>query len=142
MNATEPSSPTTDEALVRAYTAAWNRADLSAILAHHTDDTAYQLHGGGGCHQGLAAVEAAFAAQLGSFKRLTIKLKTLYLGEAHAVFEPEVTAVPTGGGAPFAFDMLDLLALRGQRIARKDTYVDPVLFKRLSGTRPAPQRVS
>lgn len=135
MNAFESSIPRTGEPLVRAYIDAWNQGNISAILEHHTDDTVYTFHDGSAQYQGRAAVGAAFAVQLKRFKRLTIELETLHLGESHAVFESVVTAVPTGGGEPVVFDMLDLLVYRGGRIARKDTYVDPTLFNRPSGGR-------
>lgn len=128
-------SATTTEGLVRQCADAWNRADLDAMLAFHTDDTTYHLHGGS--HQGYSAVCAAFAHQLKIFDHLNLRLTTLHLGENHVVFESRVTATLAQRSEPFTFDMMDLLTLRAQRIVSKDTYASPELFRQLKSVHAA-----
>lgn len=130
------SATTTIEGLVRQYADAWNRADLDAMLAFHTDDTTCHLHGGGS-HQGYSAVRAAFAHQLKIFDHLNLRLTTLHLGENHVVFESRFTATLAQRSEPFTFDMMDLLTLRAQRIVSKDTYASPELFRQLKSVHAA-----
>jgi ketosteroid isomerase-like protein len=48
------------------YGAAWAGRDLDAIMAMHTDDTVFHLHGGGEPAVGRDATREAFAAALAS----------------------------------------------------------------------------
>ena len=46
------------------YGAAWADREVDAIMALHTEDTVYHLHGGGEPAVGVAATREAFAAAL------------------------------------------------------------------------------
>ena len=49
------------------YGAAWAGRDLDAIMAMHTDDTVFHLHGGGEPAIGRGATWEAFAAALAAW---------------------------------------------------------------------------
>jgi ketosteroid isomerase-like protein len=108
--------------LAMRYGAAWAEHDLDAIMAMHTDDTVFHLHGGGEAAVGLAATRAAFAAAASQWPDIRFEKSRVHIGEGHFVSEYRMSA--TADGMPISCDGVDVIAVADGRIARKDTYLD------------------
>ena len=69
------------QGLAMRYGAAWAEHDLDAIMAMHTDDTVFHLHGGGEPAVGLAATRAAFAAAASQWPDIRFDKSRVHIGE-------------------------------------------------------------
>lgn len=108
--------------LAARYGAAWAAHDLEAIMAMHTDDTVFHLHGGGEPAVGLAATRAAFAAAASQWPDNRFDKSRVHIGDEHFVSEYQMSA--TADGKQLTCDGVDVIAVTDGRIARKDTYLD------------------
>ena len=116
------------------YGAAWAGRDLDAIMAMHTDDTVFHLHGGGEPAFGRGATREAFAAVLAEWPDLRFDRKRVHIGAGHFVSEYEMSAT-TAEGKLLVCDGVDVFAIDERRVARKDTYLDwPALQQQQAGT--------
>ena len=116
--------------LAARYGAAWAAHDLDAIMAMHTDDTVFHLHGGGEPIVGLSATRAAFSASATQWPDLRFEKSRVYIGDGHFVSEYEMSA--TSDGKRITCDGVDVIAVTDGRIARKDTYLDwPAIQRQL-----------
>ena len=113
------------------YSAAWASHDPDAIVAMHTEDTVFHMHGMAEPAIGAAATRDAIAALFLQAPDIRFRRKTAYFGEGHLVTEYVVSG--TVDGVPFACDGVDVFQLRDGRIARKDTYLDMVTYQRQLG---------
>jgi len=104
------------------YGAAWAAHDLDAIMALHTEDTVFHLHGDAPPAVGLAAVREAFASAMAQWPDLRFERKRVNIGSAHFVSEYVMAA--TRAGQEIACDGVDVFSLRDGLVARKDTYLD------------------
>ena len=112
------------------YGAAWAEHDLDAIMAMHSDDTVFHLHGGGEPAMGLPATRAAFAAAASQWPDIRFEKSRVYVGDGHFVSEYRMSA--TSGGKRITCDGVDVIAVTDGRIARKDTYLDwPAIQRQL-----------
>jgi ketosteroid isomerase-like protein len=99
----------------------------------HTEDTVYHLHGGGDPAVGLAATREAFAAALAQWPDLSFERTQVYIGEQHFVSQYRMSA--TAEGRRIVCDGVDVFAVNGGKIARKDTYLDwPAIQQQLAET--------
>jgi len=115
------------------YGAAWAGRELDAIMAMHTDDTVFHLHGGGAPAIGRNATRAAFAAALAEWPDIRFDRKRVYIGAGHFVSEYEMSAT-TADGQLLVCDGVDVFAVEDGRVARKDTYLDwPALQQQQAG---------
>jgi steroid delta-isomerase-like uncharacterized protein len=115
------------------YGAAWAARDLDAIMAMHTDDTVFHLHGGGEPAIGRVATREAFAAGLAQWPDIRFDRKRVYIGEGHFVSKYEMSAT-TAEGQPLVCDGVDVFAIEDGRVARKDTYLDwPAIQRQRAG---------
>jgi hypothetical protein len=73
------------------YGAAWAAHNPDAILAMHTDDTVFHMHGGGDPAQGRP-VREAIAAIFAQSPDLRFDRKTVYFGDGHIVTAPAMAA--------------------------------------------------
>ena len=105
------------------YGAAWADHDLDAIMVMHTDDTVFHLHGGGEPTHGRNATRDAFAGALAQWSDIRFDRKRVHIGEGHFVTEYEMSAT-TSAGRLITCDGVDVIAVEGGRVARKDTYLD------------------
>jgi steroid delta-isomerase-like uncharacterized protein len=117
--------------LAMRYSAAWARHDPDAIIAMHTEDTVFHMHGMAEPAIGAAATRDAIAALFVQAPDIRFQRKTAYFGEGHIVTEYVVSG--TVDGVPFACDGVDVFQLRDGRIARKDTYLDTITYQRQLG---------
>lgn len=114
-----------------SYSRAWAEHDPDAILALHTDDTVFHMHGYAEAATGRAAVRAAIVALLAQAPDLHFAHRRAHFGADHFVSEYEVSG--TVGGKRFACEGVDVFTLRDGRVARKDTYIDGLAYQRQTG---------
>src|SRR4029079_12886952 len=108
--------------LAERYGTAWAAHDLDAIMAMHTEDTVFHLHGGGEASVGPAATRAAFAAAASQWPDIRFVKTRVQFGDGHFVSDYQMSA--TADGTPITCDGVDVIAVGVGRIARKDTYLD------------------
>jgi ketosteroid isomerase-like protein len=96
---------------------------LDAIMAMHTDDTAFHLHGGGEPAVGRAAVREAFAAGMAQWPDIHFERSAVYIGDDHFVTQYRMSAT-TPDGRQLVCDGADVFAVENGQVARKDTYLD------------------
>ena len=104
------------------YGAAWAEHDLDAIMAMHTEDTVFHLHGGGEPAVGLSAVREAFAFGMEQWSDIRFDRRRVHIGSGHFVSEYEMRA--TKNGRPIVCDGVDVFTVEEGLIARKDSYLD------------------
>jgi steroid delta-isomerase-like uncharacterized protein len=131
--------------LADRYSGAWNARDLDAIMSLHADDSIFQLHvAGGDAVSGATAVRETFAAFLAQFPDARFAPKRMRVGPDHWVSESMLTAttahaVELGGervedaGTRIEVACVDIVEVRGGRVARKDTYLDATNLSRPTG---------
>ncbi len=114
-------SPISPEFAV-SYSQAWAEHDPDAIVAMHTDDMVFHMHGYAEPVTGRDAVRGAIAAVFDQSPDIRFEKRRVHFGEDHFVSEYEVSG--TFNGKPFACEGIDVFILRDGLIARKDTYMD------------------
>jgi steroid delta-isomerase-like uncharacterized protein len=105
------------------YGAAWAGRDVDAIMALHTDDTVFHLHGGGEPAIGRAATGEAIATVLAQWPDIRFERKRVHIGDGHFVSEYQMSAT-NAEGQLLVCDGVDVFAVNDGRVARKDTYLD------------------
>src|SRR6516225_5996983 len=113
------------------YGAAWAEHDLDAIMAMHTEDTVFHLHGGSDPAVGLSAVREAFASGMEQWSDIRFDRRRVHIGSGHFVSEYEMTA--SKDGHPIFCDGVDVFTVEGGLIARKDSYLDLAAVQRQLG---------
>ena len=114
--------------LAARYGAAWAKHDLDAILAMHTDDTVFHLHGFSEPATGLDAAREVIAATFARSPDLRFDKSRVYIGDGHFVSEYQMSG--TAEGKPFACEGVDVIAVSDGLIVRKDTYLDWAAMQR------------
>jgi uncharacterized protein (TIGR02246 family) len=129
------------EELAGRYGEAWNRQDLDGILAMHAPDGVFQLHiPGAGPAEGREAIRAAFAGFLAQLPDIHFEPVRLRAGSDFWVLESRMSgtvAAPIevegerleAPGARVEVDFLDVIAVDGGLVARKDSYLDGLAFQ-------------
>jgi ketosteroid isomerase-like protein len=117
--------------LAMRYSAAWASHDADAIVAMHTEDTVFHMHGMAKPAMGAVAMREAVMALFGQAPDIRFQRKTAYFGDGHIVTEYVVSGCVDG--KPFACDGVDVLQVHAGLIARKDTYLDTVAYQRQLG---------
>jgi ketosteroid isomerase-like protein len=119
------------------YGAAWAAHDLDAIMAMHTEETVFHLHGGAEPAVGWAATREAFAEAMKQWPDIRFDRKRVHIGAGHFVSEYEMTVIKDGHA--IVCDGVDVFTVEGGRVARKDTYLDLAgLQRQLGELAPAP----
>lgn len=132
------------EATIDRYTAAWNRHDLDAILALHTEDAVFENHTSGGLAVGKLAIRKLIEGVFSTLPDLQFATRRAYFGPAVAALEWTATATHTRpitwgerilppSGKQMSWNGMDLLPMRDGLVARKDVYVDSMSFLRQAG---------
>jgi steroid delta-isomerase-like uncharacterized protein len=138
---------TAHEATVLRYADAWNRHDVDAILALHTEDAVFENHTSGGHAMGKAELRRLIEGVFSTFPDLQFATRRAYFAENVAVVEWTATAThqnPISWGArtlpptgkQMSWNGTDLLPIREGLVARKDVYVDSISFLRQAGALP------
>ncbi len=122
------------EELAGQYHQAWADLDVDAIVALHTEDSVFHMHGVTDASAGRTSIAQTITALLRLVPDLHFDAKRAYLGPDHMVMEYEVSG--TVGETPFACDGADVIAVQDGLVARKDTYFDLAAFQRQAGALP------
>jgi steroid delta-isomerase-like uncharacterized protein len=132
------------EPLIAAYNDAWNRHDVEAILAMHTDDSVFQNHTSGGKAVGKAAIREIFDSVFAAFPDIQFEARRVYIRDDVVTQEWTATstlAIPYSRGSitvqpsgrKISWDGVDVIPFVGGLVARKDVYVDSIGFLRALG---------
>lgn len=132
------------EAILERYGEAWNRHDVDAILAMHTDDAVFENHTSGGIAIGKPQIRQLIDGVFASFPDLHFATRRAYFAECVAVVEWTATAthskpIARGGqtfsptGKTLAWNGIDIMPIRDGLVARKDVYADSISFLRQLG---------
>ena len=128
-----PDSPEQLNALIARYNDAWNRQDVEAITAMHTDDIVFHNHTAGECVEGAAAVGEHIAGIFRNWPGMQFSGRSLYVRDGLVVQEWTATGTHAESGKTATWDGMDILPTRGGRFARKDVYSDSVSVMRQLG---------
>jgi steroid delta-isomerase-like uncharacterized protein len=133
------SNPGELETTIGLYGDAWNRHDIDAILALHTEDSVFENHTSGGLAVGKVELRKLLESVFATFPDLHFSTRRAYFGESVAVLEWTASAThanpvtrgtqtfpPTGKA--LAWKGMDVLPVREGLIARKDVYADSISF--------------
>lgn len=125
------------EATLDRYSDAWNRHDVDAILALHTDDSVFENHTSGGFAVGKTELRQLIESVFATFPDLHFSTRRAYFGEgvavlewtarathAHPIRRGELVFPPTG--KTLSWDGMDVMPVRDGLIARKDVYADSI----------------
>jgi len=104
------------------YGAAWASHDLDAIMALHSEDTVFHLHGDAPPVVGSAATREAFATAMDQWPDIRFERKRVHIGSEHFVSEYEMSA--SHAGREIVCDGVDVFSVRDGLVGRKDTYLD------------------
>jgi steroid delta-isomerase-like uncharacterized protein len=132
------------EAVLARYNDAWNRHDVDAILAMHTDDSVFENHTSGGKAEGKDAIGAMLRGIFAQFPDLHFSARRAYYRDDLAVVEWTATAtfdrpMNRGGamlapnGRKLAWNGMDIIPMRGDKVLRKDVYADSIGYLRQLG---------
>jgi len=132
------------ETTIAQYSDAWNRHDVDAIVAMHTDDSVFENHTSGGIAIGKADIRKLLERVFATFPDLQFATRRAYFREDVAVVEWTATATHanpiTRGAQTFApsgrtlsWDGMDVIPMRDGLVARKDVYADSISFLRQLG---------
>lgn len=114
--------------LATSYGLAWATHDIDAIVALHTIDSLFHVHGLTDPAVGRIAIADAVAAMFREAPDLRFNTQRAHFGPDHMVFEYLMTG--TTGGSSFACDGVDVIAIKEGLVERKDTYLDLVAYQR------------
>lgn len=132
------------EAAMDRYSDAWNRHDVDAILALHTEDSVFENHTSGGKAVGLTEIRALLEGVFSTLPDVTFEGRRRYIqGDlvvvewtARATFSRPITRgscsyLPTG--KQLVWNGLDLIPTREGKVAGKHVYADSLSFLRQIG---------
>jgi ketosteroid isomerase-like protein len=120
--------------LAGQYHQGWVDRDPDTIVALHTDDSTFHIHGLTDPAVGTEQVWGLVASLLRLVPDLHFEAKRFYVGADHIVLEYDMSG--TSDGARFVCDGVDVLAVDDGLVARKDTYLDLVALTDQVGTLP------
>ena len=121
--------------LATRYSKAWNDRDVEAILALHSDDSVFQVHGTGPRAQGREEIRGALEAFFKTWTRTRFEGRARNFGEDHWVLEYTLHATLSGRlqaarqtidgtGQEVSFEGVDIVRVSNGRVASKDSYID------------------
>ena len=114
--------------VAKRFLAAWTSQDVDAVLATYTEDLVYRDPNTRGEIRGANAMRRYLTRLFGAWEM------TWSLREAHVSAEGtgavlwHATFRPRGGGAPVEADGMDLVQVRGGRVARNEVQFDRTLL--------------
>jgi steroid delta-isomerase-like uncharacterized protein len=116
--------------LAMSYGKAWNRADIPAILALHTEDSVFQLHDGSLPANGMGAVEGALREFFEQWSDANFVRRSVFFGKENWAVEWTLTARRRGAagsesvGKSVSFEGVDIVTVRNGRVSAKHVYYD------------------
>ena len=132
------------EPVLAAYGDAWSRHDVGAIVAMHTEDSVFQNHTSGGLAVGKAAIAAMLKAVFATFPDLRFEARRTYIRDGVVTQEWTATGTlatsytsrgrtvqPTGRAV--SWNGVDVIPFVGEKVVRKDVYVDSMGLLRALG---------
>jgi steroid delta-isomerase-like uncharacterized protein len=136
------------EDVIAAYGDAWNRHDIEAILAMHTEDSVFENHTSGGKAVGKVAIREILKGVFATFPDIRFDARRTYVRDGVVTQEWTASgtlAVPfTRGtatvqptGRRVSWNGVDVIPFEGPLVARKDVYVDSMSFLKALGFRQA-----
>ena len=117
------------------YRKAWAARDVDAVVALHTTESVFHVHGFADAASGVEAVRQLVDSFFTLVPDLQFDAKRVYVGADHIVFEYEMAG--TADGSPFRCDGVDVIAVSAGLVARKDTYLDLTTLQRQVGRLPS-----
>lgn len=121
--------------LATRYSKAWNERDVEAILALHSDDSTFHVHGVGSRTTGKKAIRGALDAFFNTWSHTRFEGRARYLAEDHWVLEYTLHATLSaallvgtqtieGTGQEVSFEGVDIVRVSNGQVASKDSYID------------------
>jgi uncharacterized protein (TIGR02246 family) len=121
--------------LATQYSKAWNDRDVDTILALHSDDSTFQVHGAGPRAQGRQEIRGALEAFFKTWTGTRFEGRARSFGEDHWVLEYTLHATLSGPlkvgrqtidgtGQEVSFDGVDIVRIADARVTSKDSYID------------------
>jgi steroid delta-isomerase-like uncharacterized protein len=121
--------------LATRYSKAWSDRDVDAILALHSDDSTFHVHGASARAQGREEIRGALEAFFKTWTGTRFEGRARNFGEDHWVLEytlhatlsgPHKVARQTidGTGQEVSFDGVDIVRVSDGRVTSKDSYID------------------
>jgi ketosteroid isomerase-like protein len=107
--------------LIEAYNDAWNRQDLDAVCAFHTDEFVFENHTAGERAEGAEAARDHISGIFERWPTLRFSARALYPADAFAVCEWTASAVRPDG-TRIEWDGVDVFPVRNGKLLRKDVY--------------------
>ncbi len=120
--------------LAEGFIDAWNSQEVERVLASYTDDVVYSDPNTRGAINGADDFRR-YLAKLFEAWEMTWAIKEGFLfesGDGGAVLWHATIKKP-GGDKTVEFDGMDLVLVRGERIARNEVYFDRVALMELMG---------
>jgi ketosteroid isomerase-like protein len=124
----------TVEELAMSYHGAWVELDPDAIIALHSEDSVFHMHGAAEAATGKDSVRELVVALLKLVPDLKFAAKRIYSGDDHIVFEYDMSG--TFDGSAFICDGVDVIAVADGLVTRKDTYLDYIKLTEQIGEMP------
>jgi len=122
------------EELAGQYHEAWADLDPDTIVALHTEDSTFHLHGMAEPAVGREAVRGLIASLVTLVPDLHFAAKRGYLGTDHIVLEYDMSE--TFSETHFVCDGVDVFSVVNGLMARKDSYLDLATLVNQIGSLP------
>ena len=123
------------EELALRYHQAWVTLDPNVIVAMHSEDSVFHMHGAAEPAVGRHAIGVLIAEFLRLVPDVHFDMKRFYTGSDHIAFEYDMSG--TFEGTRFVTDGADMIAATDGLVTRKDTYLDALSLIEQIG--PLPQ---
>jgi SnoaL-like domain len=112
------------EELAMAYHQAWVDLNPDTIVAMHSEDSIFHMHGAAEPAVGREAIHLLIVSLLQLVPDVQNAMNRIYLGTDHIALEYDMSG--TFDGASFTVDAADVIAVANGLVTRKDTYFDAV----------------
>jgi steroid delta-isomerase-like uncharacterized protein len=121
--------------LAARYSKAWSDRDVEAILALHSDDSTFHVHGVGSRTTGKKEIRGALEAFFNTWSHTRFEGRARDLAEDHWVLEYTLharlsaallvgTQTIEGTGQEVSFEGVDIVRVSNGQVASKDSYID------------------
>jgi steroid delta-isomerase-like uncharacterized protein len=130
--------------LIDRYNDAWNKHDVDAIVAMHTEDSVFENHVTGDVNVGREQIGVAIRGIFSVFPDLSFEGRRQYIREdlvvqewtARGTHEGTMTRGGVGvepTGKTVEYKGMDVIPIRDGLVARKDVYSDSITLLRQLG---------